>query len=298
MTILPKYAEALRSWMDREKLSLRKAADLLNVNHNSLRNWLTPGAGIHDNQWEKVKPYISVYLENDAENTIPDNLRPSYKLLKKISTAQKAEHHIKFIESFISNYIDTNILIEENLAKIITLQELLDSVEEDNLLQIILPNRSIAKDENAFIRLNDKSAITPFITLETGRDYLPDIVTAPLEDLIFKLIKHKSNPYRAIFWRINDDEESIKYFRHAGSYPQKFTKHCCLLSSEIDKEILLFWIELIDKVFQDNIDELSTFSEKAKNAFFGKKNLLKLHVDFIKDTGGSMQQLIEEWYIG
>ena len=296
MTMLPKYSEALRAWLDKEKLSLRKAAELLDVNHNSLRNWLTPGAGIHDSQWEKLKPYISVYLDEESEKSIPDTVRPSYKLLKKVSESDNAEKHLGFIESFLDNYVAANVQPLPKLMKTASLDTITDSIDKNALVQIILPHRDISKDRSAYFLHNESCSLEHFITLETGRAYLPNEVTASFRALILKLIKKGANPYKTIFWRFNEDEDSIKYFRHANSLPYGFTKYCSPIDSVMDKEIIFFWIELIDKVFQDKKNKFLTVSEKAKDLIFKSKNLPKLQVDLIKQTNGSTQKLIEDFY--
>ena len=108
MEMTEEYSNALKRWLSDNNFSLRKASQILGVNHNSIRNWLTPGAGINKTQWNKLFPYIEKYLTpSDKREDIPAELSVSYNSLQTILRV-KGRDHLDFIEAFLSNYVELN----------------------------------------------------------------------------------------------------------------------------------------------------------------------------------------------
>ncbi|MDD7984722.1 hypothetical protein PQO01_07140 [Lentisphaera marina] len=280
MKITEVHARAIEDWLKSSGYSQRAAAKVLGVSNTAIHKWLTPGAGLHRTQWNKLLTHIEPFLPQS------DGWESTHRLIDKISQSQNSGLKKVYIDNFLKSFTEINQR-RELLGKV-ELSDFSDLVNSsEDVTHIVLPYRSLDKPE-AFLWTGKQCAYTTFVTNEKGEDHLNPYDIKALKEIIYKMIKIGSNPYRTIFWRVQDDEESIRIFRCDKALPTQIIPHVYGIAPDSrDIKVFEFWESLIEEVFKEHREEFLTFREKMMSYFQKPKEYIKLHRDFLKDAGAT-----------
>lgn len=242
MKITEVHARAIEDWLKSSGYSQRAAAKVLGVSNTAIHKWLTPGAGLHRTQWNKLLHHIEPFLPQS------DGWESTHKLIDQISRSNNSGLKKVYIDNFLKSFTETN-QSRELLGKV-ELSDFSDLVNsKEDVVHVVLPYKSLDKPE-AFVWYDKKCSYTTYVTNDKDSSYMSPLDIGFLKNIIRKMLKVGIGTENTLFWRVNDDEDSIRIFRIDKALPNPTVPH---IYPEVDKDnaALKYWDELVNEVSKE-----------------------------------------------